>query len=164
MKEVEKIGERTRKTFKTSQCTTCNHVNSVDNKGEKCCLLTLHLKDEVFQTEANSRSYRTTTTAVNLWGICYFLQQEGKKICCTELIYGQPEEGGSGAPHGPWGKSGSRCGGGHQRGHLWVPFSHRPPNARAPIGPQGCGSQTPKCQALGGEHSIHILHSRKNVG
>lgn len=107
MKEVEKIGERTRKTFKTSQCTTCNHVNSVDNKGEKCCLLTLHLKDEVFQTEANSRNYRTTTTAVNLQGICYFLQQEGKKICCTELIYGQPEEGGSGAPHGPRGKRGS---------------------------------------------------------
>lgn len=35
MREVEKIREWARKAFKTSQGTNHNHVNSVDNKGQK---------------------------------------------------------------------------------------------------------------------------------
>lgn len=123
--------------------------------------MTFHLKDEVFQTEANSSNYRTTTTDFNLQVIGYFLQQEGKKIYRTEMIMVNLRRVAAALLTGHEGREAAGCGGGSWRGRLWVPFSHHPPNLRPLSRPQDCNSQTLKYPALGGEHFTEILHRRK---
>lgn len=60
-------------------------------------MLLFHVEDEVFQTEADSR---TITVGFNLQVIPSSLQQERKRIYHTEMICGQPEEGSHGVPDG----------------------------------------------------------------
>lgn len=114
------------------------------------------MKDEIFQAEANSSNYRTTSTDFHLQVICCFLQQEGKKIYLTEMITVTLRR----VALVPLVRHEVRvaAGAGSWRGCLWA-FLKPSSQAETTERPPDSNRQYP---GLGGQRSRQILH-RKNI-